>query len=197
VPSHFSNVKLFRTVFNVKGLIKEGYAQFAFAGRSNVGKSTLLNYLFDQKLAKTSSTPGKTRSVNYYLVNEQFFCVDLPGYGYAKAPKSEQDLWRRTLESYFEGNSALREVFILIDSRHLFLEKDEQMIVWLRHLGVPFSFVLTKTDKLTTTQLRKQVEAIKDAHPQNRSVFLASSLKRTGGSELVAYIDDLQKALAE
>ncbi|HNR62661.1 MAG TPA: ribosome biogenesis GTP-binding protein YihA/YsxC [Thermotogota bacterium] len=197
MPPFFSRIALFRTAFNIKGLIKEGYSQYAFAGRSNVGKSTLLNYLFNQKIAKTSATPGKTRSVNYYLIDELFFCVDLPGYGYAKAAKSEQDLWRKVLESYFENNPALKEVFLLVDSRHLLLEKDEQMIEWLQYLGVPFSFVLTKTDKLTTNQLAKQTEAIKNAYPKNRSVFPVSSLKRTGRSELVAYIDDLQKGLSE
>ncbi len=194
MPSFFSSVTLFRTAFNIQGLIKEGVPQYAFAGRSNVGKSTLLNYLFNQKIAKTSATPGKTRSVNYYLVDEAFFCVDLPGYGYAKAPKSEQDLWRKVLESYFENTPVLKEVFLLIDARHLLLEKDQQMVEWLQYLGVAFSFVLTKTDKLTVSQLHKQTESIAGHYPNNRSIFPVSALKRTGRSELIARIDELQKA---
>jgi GTP-binding protein len=187
----FSHVDLYRTVFKKNELLKDGLPQIAFAGRSNVGKSSLLNYLFDRKIAKTSTTPGKTRSVNYYKIDDSFFCVDLPGYGYAKASKSELEKWRIVMEEYFSQNEALKQVFILLDSRHLVLENDNQMIEWVKYHGYPFSFILTKTDKLATMRILEQERELSRQYESKTAVLPVSVLKKTGKGALIAYIEGI------
>lgn len=191
-----NQIELSKTVFTENGLMKTGLPQVAFAGRSNVGKSSLLNYLFNKKIAKTSSAPGKTRSVNFYFVDKVLFFVDLPGYGYAKAPKEEQNKWKRVLEKYFEKNEALKEVFLLLDCRHLILENDKQMIEWLNFYGIPYSIILTKTDKLSQLKMNEQIQLIKkeELYSDRVQIFPASVLKRTGRQEILDYIQQKMKA---
>jgi GTP-binding protein len=137
----------------------DGGAEIAFSGRSNVGKSSLINTLLNRKgLAKTSSTPGKTRQLNYFRINEAFYFVDLPGYGYAKAPKRERRNWGRLLESFLKNREPLLGVFQLIDARHDPTENDLQMIAWLSSCAMPFLIVLTKSDKLSAGKLSAQVQ---------------------------------------
>jgi GTP-binding protein len=132
--------------------------EVAFAGRSNVGKSSLLNSIFKRKnLVKTSSTPGKTQLINYFNVNDQIYCVDLPGYGYAKIPKSQKVKWRKMIESYFLENENLKMVYLLIDSRRDLMDSDKEMLNWLDHLGMKFSIVLSKTDKIKKNELQKRI----------------------------------------
>ncbi len=130
--------------------------QFAFVGRSNVGKSSLLNALCNRKnLAKTSSTPGRTRLINLFEINKSFLFVDLPGYGFAKASKSEQANWQKLIGTYLENSQNLKMVFVLVDSRHKPTEKDLQMLNYLYAFQIPFKVVATKTDKLSKAELQK------------------------------------------
>ena len=136
---------------------EEKLPEIAFVGRSNVGKSSLMNALFNRKnLVKTSSTPGKTQLINYFLVDKSTYFVDLPGYGYAKIPKKMLDSWQKMLEGYIAESEELRLVCLLIDSRHNLMEKDKQMAEWLNFLGTPFIVVLTKTDKLPRNKISKK-----------------------------------------
>lgn len=130
------------------------YPEIAVVGRSNVGKSSFINTLFNRKnLAKTSSTPGKTRLINYFNVDDQIYIVDLPGYGYAKISKKEKSKWKDRIESYLTKNQELKLVFQLIDSRHPLLPADRKMLDWLEYFNIPVIIILTKTDKISRNQL--------------------------------------------
>jgi GTP-binding protein len=125
------------------------FPEVAFSGRSNVGKSSLINCLVNRKkLALTSSTPGKTRLLNYYCINDTLYLVDLPGFGYAKVPPQERRVWKKLVESFFEKSQHLKGVVHIIDSRHGITQLDHEMIEWLSHLKLPVLLVATKTDKL-------------------------------------------------
>ena len=140
---------------------KDGLPQIAFVGRSNVGKSSLLNTLLNRKrLAYTSSTPGKTRLLNFFRINESFYFVDLPGYGYSKAPGTIKRTWRGLVESYFSQSMQLKTVVVLIDSRHDLFESDRDMIEWLVDNDIPYLIVATKADKLSKTKLAIQLQNI-------------------------------------
>ena len=132
----------------------EGVAEIAFAGRSNVGKSSLLNLLTGRKkLARVSGSPGKTRTINFYRVNDAFRIVDLPGYGFAKRPKEDKKRWSALTQSYFEDNSALKLILQLVDSRVGFTVDDNAMLEWMNYYEVPYIIICTKCDKLTKTEL--------------------------------------------
>ncbi|NOG44008.1 MAG: YihA family ribosome biogenesis GTP-binding protein [Calditrichaeota bacterium] len=145
--------------------------EVAFAGRSNVGKSSLLNSIFQRKnLVKTSSTPGKTQLINYFNVNDQIYCVDLPGYGYAKIPKSQKAKWQKMIETYFLENKNLRRVYLLIDSRHNHMESDREMLSWLEHFGLNFSLILSKTDKIKKQDLQKRIAFYTNTYPNSHCI---------------------------
>ena len=133
--------------------------EYAFIGRSNVGKSSLINRLTNKKgLAKTSGSPGKTQLINHYLINEEWFLVDLPGYGYAKVPKKERIKWEQFLRRYLLQRENLYCVFVLIDSRHEAQEVDLKFMEWLGISQIPFSIIFTKTDKLKPEELEANLE---------------------------------------
>ncbi|MBX2859623.1 MAG: ribosome biogenesis GTP-binding protein YihA/YsxC [Vampirovibrio sp.] len=138
----------------------DGQAEFVLVGRSNVGKSSFINCLLNRKnLAKTSNTPGKTRLINYYQVIADptpFILVDLPGYGYAKVSKTEQQKWQKNLEAFLKERETIRQVFQLIDARHPVQDSDFQMWEWLNHVGLSTTIVLTKGDKIKANQLSRQ-----------------------------------------
>jgi GTP-binding protein len=135
--------------------------QVAFAGRSNVGKSSLINAVLNRKsLVKTSATPGKTQLINFFLINGQFYCVDLPGYGYAKAPRSVVDEWAPMIEGYIRESPQIAVVIVLLDIRREPDERDERLVEWLAHYGVPAFYVLTKADKLKRGEMAKALQAI-------------------------------------
>ena len=142
--------------------------EIAFVGRSNVGKSSLLNALLNRKkLALVSSTPGKTRLINYFLINNAYYFVDLPGYGYARLSKKEVAKWQSMIEGYILQSRELRLVLLLVDSRHDLMASDLQMADWLIYNKIPFAFVLTKTDKISKNQLQKTMHIYKDQFPDH------------------------------
>jgi len=136
--------------------------EIAFAGRSNVGKSTLINSLLNRKkLVKTSATPGKTQLINFFNINDQFYFVDLPGYGYAKVPENVRCKWQNLVEAYLSERETLRNVVLIIDCRHNPTVQDRQLLEWLEYYQRPSLIVASKIDKLKRGQVQKQLEKIK------------------------------------
>ncbi len=168
-------------------------AEFAFIGRSNVGKSSLINMLTGIKgLAKTSGTPGKTRLLNHYVVDDVWYLVDLPGYGYAKVSKTERETWGHNLREYLRGRTNLINVFILIDSRLEAQANDLEFMRWLGENGIPFMITFTKCDKQTTNKTSASVAAFKRKVMQEWEemppYILTSAEKGAGRDELLEYI---------
>lgn len=158
--------------------------EIAFAGRSNVGKSSLINRLLNRKaLARTSSQPGKTQTLNFYLVNEEIYLVDLPGYGYAKVSHSLQNQWKALLEDYLSQRRALRGVALVVDSRHGPTASDLQMFNWLRHHRRPLFVVATKVDKLRQREYKAALDSLTAAYP-GVPVIPFSSVKGRGREEV-------------
>ena len=142
---------------------KQKFPEFAFIGRSNVGKSSLINMLCNnKKLAMTSSKPGKTRLVNHFLINREWYLVDLPGYGYAKVNDAEKLRWSELMEGYFKSNRNIKMVFSLIDMRHPATDFDLWMLDFLAQIGLPYTVVLTKSDKLNKTETQNRLTLIKE-----------------------------------
>jgi GTP-binding protein len=147
-----------KSIYDLRALPNSVLAEFVFVGRSNVGKSSLINTICNKKkLAKIGSVPGKTRQLNYFLINEKFYLVDLPGYGYAKVPEQIRAGWRKLVEDYISERSNVKLVFVLIDSRHEPTYLDELMVSWLEYYEIPFAIVLTKSDKISANKMQKQI----------------------------------------
>jgi GTP-binding protein len=163
---------------------QEGIPEVVFAGRSNVGKSSLMNRLVgNEKLARTSSTPGKTQSINFYRLNRSFFFVDLPGYGYAKAGKAAVEQWKRLIERYFRTRTTIVLVIQLIDSRMPPTDSDFQLAGWLGQLDVPRLLVATKADKLSNNQQREQLKIILNS-VGGQSVVMSSAKTGAGCKDI-------------
>lgn len=193
-----SSVKFIKSSPGIDSCPREGLPEYAFAGRSNVGKSSLLNLLVNIKnLAKTSSRPGKTRLINHYLINDNWYLVDLPGYGFARAGKTERDAFARTIEDYILKRNTLSCLFILIDSRHKPLENDLEFINRIGSAGIPLALVFTKTDKQGRTTLQRNIDIYKDTLQKTWEelppIFLTSSMNLTGRDEILAFIDKANK----
>lgn len=177
---------------------KNNLPEYAFIGRSNVGKSSLINMLTDRNsLAKISNTPGKTQCINFFLINEQWHLVDLPGYGYAKVSKKDREKWLQFTKAYLGQREQLLNVFLLIDARIPPQEIDIDFANWLGGKGIPFSIVFTKNDKPQKTE--KNIAAFTaellkywDETPVS---FITSSAKRTGREEVLNYIDEINKSI--
>lgn len=169
----------------------QGLPEIALAGKSNVGKSSLINSLTNNsKLARTSSEPGKTRLVNFYELNEEMFLVDLPGYGFAKAPKTERERWAGMIEGYLEKSENLRHVFQLVDIRHTPTQEDVMMINYLRHYDIPFTVIATKADKLSKAQRGRQIPVIcRTLVVQPWEIIQYSSEDKTGRDKLLEQIE--------
>jgi len=168
--------------------------EIAFAGRSNVGKSSLLNLLTGRrKLARVSGSPGKTRTINFYLVNDDFRIVDLPGYGYAKVSKSTTANWGDMMEMYFDSRQGLRKVIQLVDARHEPTKQDVQMYDYLRHYGLDGIVVATKADKISKRELQKNISVIRKTLglSGDDKVIPISALKRTGQDDLMEEIEKI------
>ena len=172
----------------------EGMAEIAFTGRSNVGKSSLINLLLNRrKLAKVSGTPGKTRTINFYNINNEFRLVDLPGYGYAKVSKSESEEWGKMMESYLSKREGLLKVVQLVDSRHEPTAQDLQMYDYLRYYGLDGIVVATKSDKLSSNELSRSLSVIRKKLDLSAADVLipVSALKRTGHDRLLSVMEDI------
>lgn len=181
---------------------QDGLPEYAFIGRSNVGKSSLINMLTRKpKLAMTSSTPGKTLLINHFLINKQWYLVDLPGYGYAKRGKKQQEKIQQIIEDYVLDREALTCLFVLVDSRHEPQKIDLEFIEWLGENGVPFAIIFTKADKLNITQQRENIanflHKLEEQWEELPPYFLTSAEKQTGRNEVLDYIDSINKSLNE
>lgn len=176
------------------------FPEYAFVGRSNVGKSSLINMLTGRKgLAMTSATPGKTLLINHFLINKNWYLVDLPGYGYAKRGQKMQEQIRQIIESYILYRRQMTCLFLLIDSRLEPQRIDLNFIEWLGENGVPFAIVFTKADKLAynklNTNIRIYVERLKEQWEELPPYFVTSAEHRTGRQELLDYIEHINKEL--
>ena len=172
--------------------------EYAFIGRSNVGKSSLINMLMERKsLAKTSGRPGKTQLINHFIINENWYLVDLPGYGYARVSKKAKKTFQKFITQYFEKRKQLVSAFVLIDCRHDPQPIDMEFMNWLGSNGIPFAMVFTKADKLKPKALEEQVQRYLDRMLQDWEelppYFITSSSKRTGRDELLGYIEDINR----
>ena len=173
----------------------EGIPEIALVGRSNVGKSSTVNTLLNRRnFARTSQTPGKTRLINFFLLNKDFYLVDLPGYGYAKVSKKEKASWGATIERYLLNRGPLKKVVLLVDCRHKPTADDVQMYEWIKHYGYEVVVIATKSDKISNNQIGKSEKLIKETLglPKDHKLKFFSSLNKKGKDELVDYLfDDL------
>ena len=174
--------------------------EYAFIGRSNVGKSSLINMLTGKKgLAMTSSKPGKTQLINHFMINNSWFLVDLPGYGYAQRGKDGRDNIRRIIEDYILEREQLTNLFVLLDSRHAPQTIDLEFMEWLGENGIPFSIIFTKIDKLGTGIVKQNINsymnALRETWDELPPIFLSSSEKKQGKAEILEYIESITKSL--
>lgn len=181
---------------------KDVKPEYAFIGRSNVGKSSLINMLCAHKgLAKTSSTPGKTLLINHFIINKEWYLVDLPGYGFAKRSKSVQQKLRQMIESYILQRRQLVNTFVLIDIRHDPMTADIDFINWLGGSSVPFAVVFTKADKLSQSRARQNAEAwmksLEATWEELPPYFITSAEQKTGREEVLDYIESINSNLKE
>lgn len=179
---------------------KESIPEYAFIGRSNVGKSSLINMLTERKkLAKTSVTPGKTRLINHFRINNKWFLADLPGYGYARVSKKDRALFSRMIEQYATRRENLVCFFVLVDARHPPQKLDLEFIEWLGNNNLSFVIVLTKTDKVTQKEKSKNLGLLKDKLSETWEelplVFESSAVKKTGRKEIMGFIRDTNAKL--
>lgn len=174
-PPNFNNVSFLQSVFKIRQLPEPLYPEIAFAGRSNVGKSTLINRLVGRRnLVKTSSRPGKTQSLNFFVLDDQFYLVDLPGYGFAQVSKEVRSSWQKLIVDYIEQREHLVCVVVIIDLRHELKIQDREMVEWLRYQGRSFLPVYTKADKLSRNQQLRNAAALDAAlivRPEERILF--------------------------
>ncbi|MBD3226076.1 MAG: YihA family ribosome biogenesis GTP-binding protein [Caldithrix sp.] len=194
MKSYFNQTRFVKSITDVNEIPHPNLPEIAFAGRSNVGKSSLLNAITHRKhIAKISSKPGKTRLINYFEVSESFYFVDLPGYGYAGVSNKDKEKWKRLIEAYIVNNKRLRLICLLMDSRHEMQSSDEQMSRWLDFLNIPYVIVLTKTDKLSGNQLTKQRKYYEQIYPDHH-IIPFSCKKEAMIAELTAFIFDYVQA---
>ncbi len=182
------------TVCGITSVLPENeLMEIAFAGKSNVGKSSLINALMNRKsLARTSAEPGKTQTINYYNVNDAFYLVDLPGYGYAKVSKEVKEKWGKMIERYLKRSKVLRAVFLLIDIRHDPSANDKMMYDWIMHQGFHPIIIATKADKIKRSQLQKQVKTIREGLNAEKDTVIIpfSAQTKQGRDEIYALIDE-------
>lgn len=172
----------------------DGKPEFALVGRSNVGKSSVINTMLNRKkLARISSSPGKTRTINFYLINKEFYLVDLPGYGYAKVSKSERANWGKMIETYLENRRNLYEVMLLVDIRHEPTADDKMMYDWIKHYGYGTIVIATKSDKISRGNYQKHFKVIREKLQMSSTdkIIPVSSLKKEGIDKLWAGLKDL------
>ncbi|QTA37832.1 YihA family ribosome biogenesis GTP-binding protein [Thermosipho ferrireducens] len=188
-----NDIKLVKTIYGKNDTYPPPLSgEYAFVGRSNVGKSTLLNILMNRNMAKVSKKPGKTRSINFYLINNKFYFVDLPGYGYAKASISERERWKKIIENYFKSRKwNIKILFVLIDGRHELQKNDKVLIEWLKSLEIPFCVVLTKMDKLKNSERKGSVKYYQNILKEFGEYIIIpySSVTKEGVEEILELIE--------
>jgi GTP-binding protein len=192
--------RFIKSASKLSGCPKPQQAEFAFIGRSNVGKSSLINMLCGNKnLAKTSATPGKTKLINFFLINEEWFLVDLPGYGYARVGKSQKEVFEKIISDYCCKRDSLVNLFVLVDSRLPLQQIDSEFMNWCGENSIPFVIVFTKTDKLTRQQLQKNLSAYRKAlgewWEECPPIMITSAEKAVGRDEITDYIFRFKDAL--
>ncbi len=186
---NFKNAEFIMSCPNISTLPEPNAMEITFAGRSNVGKSSLLNALTNRKqLARVSNTPGRTQTLNFFHIDEKFYLVDIPGYGYARASKNEIEKWNRVMRSYLSGRPTLRRVFLLIDSRHGIKDVDREMVKRLDEAAVNYQLILTKIDKIKKVDLdkvMKECEAFISEHGAAHPEIIASSAEKNDGIDAI------------
>lgn len=188
-------VKFVKSSPDLRSCPSEGFPEYAFAGRSNVGKSSLLNLLVNiKKMAKTSSTPGKTQLINHYLINDSWYMVDLPGYGFARTSKKARAEFQNFTRQYLLNRSSLACLFILIDSRHQPLKNDLEFIQWSGENKIPVALIFTKTDKIPAIELSRNIKQyshlLLNTWESLPPMFAVSSVKYTGRDEILDFIEN-------
>ncbi len=186
----------------LSGCPKPIYPEYAFFGRSNVGKSSLINMLTGRKsLAKTSSTPGKTRLINHFLINRSWYLADLPGFGYAKISKTTREKWEKLIKNYLLKRQNLINLFFLIDIRHKPLENDLAYLIWLGENHIPFTIVFTKIDKLSKGEVSKSItlysNTLSESWDPLPQIIKTSSTNKLGKDEILQIIEDNNKLYRE
>ncbi len=189
------NIKFIKSVVNIKYLPKLRLPEVILCGRSNVGKSSFINTIFNKKnLAKTSSSPGKTRSLNYYLVEDKFYMVDLPGFGYAKVSKTERAKWLKLIDEFLKESKSISYAIHFIDSRVGPMELDVLLNKYLRELEIPYIIILSKIDKLKQSETAKSKKTAMEVFPElslGDNLFTFSSVKGTGKKEAVRLLSSI------
>ncbi|MDK2969309.1 MAG: GTP-binding protein [Bacteroidota bacterium] len=187
---------------NYRKCPQDGKPEYAFIGRSNVGKSSLINMLANRKgLAMTSSTPGKTMLINHFVINDEWYLVDLPGYGYARRGKENRERLRAIIEDYILEREQMTNLFVLVDSRLEPQKIDLEFMEWLGENAIPFAIVFTKADKLGTGRLQMNIEAYREklleTWEELPPIFITSSEKGQGRDELLHYIETINESLKD
>ncbi len=188
------NVKFEASVYEFKQLIKTDKPQIVLVGKSNVGKSSFINALCNnKKLAKVGQTPGKTRSINYYNVNNEYYIVDLPGYGYSTMPENEKMKINNLIDKYISTTPEIKHIYFLVDIRNKPSENDRQMYEWLLAKKVPFSLIATKADKVAKTKMQTQANEITKLLFAKETIIPFSSDKKINVDEICTQIDEIAK----
>jgi GTP-binding protein len=191
----FKKQEFVKSVFNISQIPDIIKPEIILCGRSNVGKSSFINSLFNRRdLAKTSSTPGKTRSINYYLISEKFYIVDLPGFGYAKISKKEREFWGKLIIEFFNASPNIKMAFHLVDSRHKPTILDVELNQLLKANRIPYIVILSKTDKLKQSELSAAAKEIKEYFPelsQRDNLFPYSSKNYIGHKDILNILSSL------
>ena len=187
---NITSAEFFCSYSSLNGLPSDGKPEIVFVGRSNVGKSSLLNSICARKgLAKTSSTPGKTRLINYFIINKALYFVDLPGYGYAKVGQSERESWGALLSGYIQKRDEIGLVVALVDARHPGMASDREMVEFLDYCGRPFGIVMTKWDKLKQAEKSKARRTMESCAPKAKFIVNYSSFSGEGREKLLTQLD--------
>ena len=197
---HIKSAKFVISNTDVRKCPEGKLPEYAFIGRSNVGKSSLINMLTNHKgLAMTSATPGKTLLINHFLINEEWYLVDLPGYGFAQRGMAQREQLRQIIESYILGREQLVCLFVLIDCRHPAQKIDLEFMEWLGENGVPFTIIFTKTDKIGRGRLKENIKAYQEAMlgtwEELPPMMCSSSENKEGREEILDYIEEINKSL--
>ena len=197
---HIKSAKFVISNTDVRKCPEGNLPEYAFIGRSNVGKSSLINMLTNHKgLAMTSSTPGKTLLINHFLINEEWYLVDLPGYGFAQRGMAQREQLRQIIESYILGREQLVCLFVLIDCRHPAQKIDLEFMEWLGENDVPFTIIFTKTDKIGRGRLKENIKAYQEAMlgtwEELPPMMCSSSENKEGREEILDYIEEINKSL--